>query len=80
MMLIAAKVLRRAAMTDALVKDLLYAHPPQPALEGWVLVPKEPTNEMLLALLQQTEFLEGDEWVVDSYRAMLAAAPTPEGS
>ena len=45
----------------------LYAHP-QPAPEGWQLVPKEATEEMIKAIRYASSFTFG-------YRAMLAAAP-----
>lgn len=51
----------------------LYAKPPiQQAPEGWQLVPKEPTPEMLGAGLRH---VNGMASMPASYRAMLAAAP-----
>ncbi len=49
--------------------------------EGWQLVPKEPTDEMLEAGWEKEQ--EGREWgrvssvAADIYEAMLAAAPPP---
>ncbi len=51
----------------------LYLHP-TPIPEGWQLVPKEPTVNMLTALL--TTYV--DEGIPYGYEAMLAAAPKPE--
>lgn len=54
--------------------------------KGWQVVPKEPTNEMLLALALLTgwDFMGEDQYcaeleaAVDGYEQMLAAAPKPE--
>ena len=43
--------------------------------EGWVLVPKEPTDEMEVAAMKVSI---NNTWVGDIYRAMLAAAPEPQ--
>lgn len=54
----------------------LYLHPaPQPIPEGWQLVPKEPTREMLAEI----KFMDviTDQAMTDRYRAMLVAAPHP---
>lgn len=60
----------------------------QPVPEGFVLVPVEPTDEMLEsvqkarcchALFEEFMHLDGDEILTD-WRAMLAAAPKPEKS
>ncbi len=48
----------------------LYLHP-TPVPEGWQLVPKEPTVNMLTALL--TTYV--DEGIPYGYEAMLTAAP-----
>ena len=50
----------------------------QPAQrEGWVLVPKEPTDAMIASA---REHHEGEAYLpVSLYRAMLAAAPSPTG-
>jgi len=57
-----------------LAKAAIKAMPPN---EGWVLVPKEPTPEMLAAGVtapaEPYNDLSGD--VANIYRAMLAAAP-----
>jgi len=42
--------------------------------EGWQLVPKEPTEEMLNALTDGAN--QHDSWA-EGYKAMLAAAPNP---
>lgn len=60
---------------------ILATIPPEPVAvpDGWKLVPKEPTREMLDAA--HTNFrrdVEIDPLLKTSYRAMLAAAPHPE--
>lgn len=48
-------------------------------LEGWVLMPIEPTPEMRAAIIRQMCF-QGDKWSYNAeavYRDMLAASPTP---
>jgi hypothetical protein len=61
--------------------DRLTAAKPQ-AAEGFVLVPKEPTEEMLVALTEKSNrTFNGFEWhdyMRKRYAAMLAAAPTPQ--
>lgn len=55
----------------------LYAIPPiaaQQVPEGWQLVPKEPTEEML----EKVWTNQDKELLIAEYRAMLAAAPKPE--
>ena len=57
-----------------------------PTREGWKLVPVEPTRGMMIASEGWREYDVPDHWVncnevrrvYGSYRAMLAAAPTPE--
>jgi hypothetical protein len=63
-----------------------------PAPEGWVLVPKEPTPEMISAVFcfplgprrywgevgKETEVVNTDTSLA-IYRAMLSAAPSPSG-
>ena len=57
-----------------------------PTRDGWQLVPVEPTREMMIASEGWCEYDVPDHWVncnevrrvYGSYRAMLAAAPTPE--
>jgi hypothetical protein len=58
----------RAAILDAMTR---------PAVpDGWVLVPKVPTNEMLTALWGYEFSCENDAFqAVDCYTSMLAAAP-----
>jgi hypothetical protein len=53
--------------------------------EGWVMVPEQPSAEMVLAgkLADQLAAGFGEDWdtrIADVYRAMLAAAPTPPHS
>lgn len=70
---------------------LLYAAPQLPQREGWQLVPKEPTKEMLEAArtqawvdakqLRPMKPLNATTWdisAINRYKAMLAAAPKPE--
>ncbi len=50
--------------------------------DGWVLVPVEPTPDMVAAGLRELQDNLGDMSVIDrdpllAYRAMLAARPTP---
>lgn len=63
---------------------------PAPAVpEGWRLVPVEPTPKMKKAMrdaadgayLSKMDGIEGDSsnWALQSYRAMLNAAPQPTG-
>ena len=48
--------------------------------DGWMLVPVEPTHEMLgAALMNQVECLDAIEVIRTDYKAMLAAAPAPRG-
>ena len=47
--------------------------------EGWVLVPREPTDEMLFELMDEWESAGGRS-IAMNYAAMLAAAPKPEDS
>lgn len=57
---------------DAEIASLtLYAHP-TPASEGMVLVPIEPTDEMLYMMYRA---INTKEERVDSYKLMLEAAP-----
>jgi hypothetical protein len=61
----------------------LYTHPPvESAPEGFVLVPREPTEAMLEAgygeLLSCAVFNVSESDAGHAYRAMLAAAPTKE--
>lgn len=57
----------------------------QPAAEGWVLVPREPTPEMLMDGQERVDMpfdengngLNVDHTAADVYRIMLAAAPAP---
>ena len=51
--------------------------------EGFVVVPREPTNEMVLATVRiDLSYMPGQESAdrIAVYRAMLAAAPKPEDS
>lgn len=51
--------------------------PPSAGREGWKLVPEEPPIEMIIA--GQQSWLEANKWEAHRvYRAMLAAAPSPE--
>ena len=52
-----------------------YASPPPTTPDGWMLVPKEPTREMLDAL-NQYALCAG--YVPEGYRAMLAAVKEPK--
>jgi len=54
----------------------LYLHP-TPVPEGWQLVPKEPTEEMLFAYTK-CKTTAGERWAAHQWHAMLAAAPKPE--
>lgn len=45
--------------------------------EGWQLVPKEPTEEMLFAYTK-CKTTAGERWAAHQWHAMLAAAPKPE--
>jgi len=60
----------------------LYLAPTIP--EGWQLVPKEPTEEMLTASLigtmpqDFTSAVRHQKWVAEVYRAMLAAVKEPK--
>jgi len=50
--------------------------------DAWVLVPKEPTEEMIVGLEEGVNSDEcGNVWFnpEESYRAMIAAAPKPTG-
>lgn len=49
-----------------------------PAQEGWQLVPKEPTPEMVRAGWEKHPSAWGDAIVPEIYKAMLAAAPSAE--
>lgn len=53
----------------------LYTHP-APIPEGWQLVPKEPTREMMRAFWLAGPYPQ-EPWI-EGYKAMLAAAPKPE--
>lgn len=49
--------------------------------EGWVLVPKVPTEEMLIAGMETPCTASDEDWrddYVDVYKSMLAAAPKGE--
>jgi len=48
--------------------------------EGMVLVPREPTPEMLTAMADHPYWPMSRTGAREHYRAMLAAAPTSEGS
>lgn len=48
-------------------------------LVGWVLVPKEPTEEMITAGRIARMNIEGGYSGPSSWEAMIAAAPTPTG-
>lgn len=52
----------------------LYTHPAPAVPEGWQLVPKEPTREMALAMI---DYKVSSSNATVTYKAMLAAAPTP---
>lgn len=58
-----------------IAKEPLYASPPQPVAvpEGWKLVPVEPTQAMVLAIPFPNSVTP--RFGVETYRAMLAAAP-----
>lgn len=63
----------------------LYAAPQPPQSieadkmpEGFVLVPKEPTNLMVEAAERDAGGMLSVDDIVDAYRAMLAAAPSPD--
>ena len=61
------------AAIDAPDGTLLYLHP-APIPEGWQLVPKEPTENMI----KLGAYAERYSGVYGIYKAMLAAAPKPE--
>jgi hypothetical protein len=53
--------------------------PPQPAsvADGWVMVPREPTQAMLTATMRKGTANESRSLSVLAYQSMLAAAPQP---
>lgn len=55
----------------------LIAGPPE--REGWVLVPREPTEEMTTAGVEAgvRAGYKGNPWCPEAYAAMLSAAPKP---
>ena len=55
----------------------LYTHPAPAIPDGWCLMPKEPTEEMIDAA---DESLFYGKALSELYKAMLAAAPKPEES
>ena len=58
------------------IEPLYIGSPPAAVPDGWVLVPKEPTPEMVMAYGEP--FSEADAQRNEAvYRAMLSAAPTP---
>ena len=50
---------------------------PASAPEGFVLVPVEPTEEMLNAMFETRKIAPDDADLIVQYNALLAAAPTP---
>ncbi|HHS2249229.1 TPA: DUF550 domain-containing protein [Salmonella enterica subsp. enterica] len=84
----------RAAMLQANQRDLSQPVDPQVAKyeqimlqAGWVMVPVEPTDEMIVAAMDSDDvtYNESDDTVFyvhhrEIYKAMLAAAPKPEGN
>ena len=67
-----------------IAKAAVYLHQPQPVPEGFVLVPVEPTREMLIdGTKAARDFLsEAGQYPRSRavYRAMLATAPNPGGT
>lgn len=69
--------------TWAFAKPLYSAAGAAPVPEGWQLVPAEPTREQLIAAHDGPLGAEGEitqeneSWLIDMYKAMLAAAPKP---
>lgn len=69
--------------TTPLFLHPLFLHPPAACPEGWMLVPKEPTPEMVqagddlcpIARGTETHRMSGSRAPEDYYRAMLGAAP-----
>ena len=56
----------------------LFLHASAPVIpDGWVLVPIEPTNKMLVAMINENG--SGPLTNTETYNAALAAAPKPEG-
>jgi hypothetical protein len=66
------------AFVNALLTTMLDASPaPAPAgVEGWKLVPIEPTREMLVAAFYSRESVLADDNSLATWRAMLSAAPS----
>lgn len=60
-----AETTRARAAVEAALRDA-------PQAEGWVMVPVDPTPEMLAAILEPIKWAGGK----DAYRAMLAARPS----
>lgn len=60
------------------IGDLLYTSVPT-IPEGWKLVPKEPTEKMIVAAWREDQYKDQDPEWRDLYYAMLSAAPTYKG-
>lgn len=65
-------------MTNPTRKTEFNSTAPGQVPEGFVLVPKEPTNSMVEAAELDAGGLLSVDDIVDAYRAMLAAAPSPD--
>lgn len=64
-------------LNQHIIASLIEQHGITPP-DGWVLVPKEPTNDMIDAFAGENYLEMEDEDVISftkSYKAMLAAAP-----
>lgn len=79
-----AHELKQSADEADRLRSLLSAAPASPP--GWVLVPVEPTEEMLIAgrdaqnaAVYRRPQPTGTEYAAEYYRAMLAATPHPPG-
>lgn len=69
--------MKQDAKAVRVVMDAILATPPS-IPDGWQMVPKEPTPEMVWPG-KVAGALRGVDDTVNTYRAMLAAAPKPEG-
>ena len=70
------KALRAALAEPETCKPGLQVEGPEPVAVAWKLVPANPTKEMCQAVCNCHD-IDHQEQIVDDYRAMLAAAPTP---
>lgn len=75
-----AAMLRGRGWAEVAIRPL-YTHPARVDLEGWVMVPREPTPDMDKAGATERDLFDpqhnSEIVAIAIYRAMLAAAPRP---